>query len=91
MLRLLAILLVLISTHNNNINLHDFGIAHQYGTVIEKTVEGGTEYNDYYIVELDDGNLHEVEADDLEIEDRVTVYFFKDEPIRVLYGGRACG
>ena len=91
MLRLLAILLVLISTHTKNINLHTFNIDTQYGTVIEKTVEGGTQYNDYYIVELDDGNLHEVEADDLDIEDRVTVYFYESEPIKVLYGARTCG
>lgn len=91
MLRLLATLLILINTRTHNINLHAFNIDTFYGTVTEKTAEGGTQYNDYYIVELDDGNIHEVEADDLETGDRVTVYFFEGEPVRVLYGARACG
>ena len=59
-----------------------------YGTITEKTLEGGTQYNDYYIVVLDDGNMHEIEADDLEVGDRVTVYFYEDEPVRTLYGER---
>lgn len=63
-------------------------LPHQYGTVIEQTYEGYSEYNDYYIVELDDGNIHEIEADDLAVDDRVTVYFFMDEPVRTLYGER---
>lgn len=63
-------------------------LPHITGTVLEKTVEGGSQFNDYYIVELDDGNIHEVESDDLEVGDRVTVYFLMDEPIRTLYGER---
>ena len=63
-------------------------LPHQYGTVIEKTYEGYALYNDYYIIELDDGNIHEIEADDLAVNDRVTVYFFMDEPVRTLYGER---
>jgi hypothetical protein len=61
---------------------------HTYGTVIEQTYEGYAEWNDYYIVLLDDGNIHEIEADDLDLDDRVTVYFFMDEPVRTLYGER---
>lgn len=63
-------------------------LPHQYGTVIEQTYEGYTESNDYYLIELDDGNIHEIEADDLAVNDRVTVYFFMDEPVRTLYGER---
>lgn len=61
---------------------------HTTGTVLEKSLEGGSLYNDYYIVELDDGNIHEVESDDLEVGDRVTVFFLADEPFRTLYGER---
>lgn len=63
-------------------------LPHQYGTVIEQTYEGYNEWNDYYIVLLDDGNIHEIEADDLEVDDRVTVYFLLGEPVRTLYGER---
>ena len=59
-----------------------------HGYVIEQTYEGCNEdLNDYYIVNLD-GELHEVEADDLRVGDEVTVYFFLDEPVWTLYGWR---
>lgn len=59
-----------------------------HGYVTEQTYEGCNEdLNDYYIVNLD-GELHEVEADDLRVGDEVTVYFFLDEPIWTLYGWR---
>lgn len=59
-----------------------------HGYVTEQTYEGCYEdLNDYYIVNLD-GELHEVEADDLRVGDEVTVYFFLDEPMWTLYGWR---
>ena len=59
-----------------------------HGYVTEQTYEGCNEdLNDYYIVNLD-GELHEVEADDLRVGDEVTVYFFLDEPVWTLYGWR---
>lgn len=58
----------------------------QYGTVTEQTTEGGRWENDYYIVELEDGEKHEIEADDLEIGDEVTVYFLAGEPVYTRYG-----
>lgn len=59
-----------------------------HGYVTEQTFEGCYEdLNDYYIVNLD-GELHEVEADDLRIGDEVTVYFFLDEPVWTLSGWR---
>lgn len=88
MLRILAMIMITISTYTNNVNLAQYGIETEFGTITEKTVEGGNQYNDYYIVELDNGEIHEIEADDLEVDDRVTVYFFEDEPLRTLYGAR---
>lgn len=62
------------------------GELEQYhGYVIEKTSEGGSQYDDYYIVNID-GELYEVEADDLEVGDIVTVYFKGSETVRTLYG-----
>ena len=59
-----------------------------HGYVTEQTFEGCYEdLNDYYIVNLD-GELHEIEADDLRVGDEVTVYFFLDEPVWTLYGWR---
>ena len=58
-----------------------------HGYVTEQTYEGYAYSNDYYIVNLN-GELYEVEADDLIEGDEVTVYFFAGEPIRTLYGHR---
>lgn len=63
------------------------GAVPRYGYVAEKTLEGGSEYNDYYIVNLD-GDLYEVEADDLEVNDRVTCYFIGDETVLTVYEWR---
>lgn len=60
----------------------------RYGVVIEQTYEGWSEYNDYYIIEFENGDLHEIEADDLWPGDEVTVYFDHNEPVRTLYGRR---
>ena len=88
MLRLLAILLITLYAQGNNINLQAVGVTAQHGTVVEQTVEGYTVAEDYYIVTLDDGNVHEVESDDLDTGDRVTVFFYEGEPLRTLYGVR---
>ena len=63
------------------------GAQKQCGYVVEKTIEGGSEYNDYYIVNLG-GELYEVEADDLEEGDAVTCYFIGDETVLTLYEKR---
>lgn len=63
------------------------GATTHYGYVVEKTYEGGSEYNDYYIVNLD-GDLYEVEADDLEVNDRITCYFIGDETVLTVYEWR---
>ena len=63
-------------------------LSKRYGTVIEQTYEGWEEYNDYYIIEFENGDTHEIEADDLWPGDEVTVYFDGGEPVRTLYGRR---
>lgn len=60
----------------------------RYGTVIEQTYEGFSDYDDYYLIQFENGDIHEIETDDLRIGDEVTVFFYKDEPIRTLYGRR---
>lgn len=68
--------------------LCNFGIVtKQYGYVLEKTDEGGTEFSDYYLIDID-GECWEVEADDLEEDDEVTCYFYKDITIATIYGWR---
>lgn len=88
MLRVIIAILIGMYMHGQPIDLQAVGVTMQYGTVAEQTYEGYAESNDYYIVVLDDGNIHEVEADDLETEDRVTVFFYEGEPVRTLYGER---
>jgi len=57
-----------------------------HGYVVEQTYEGYQQYNDYYIVNLD-GELHEVEGDDLNVGEPVTVWFNQDgEAIHMVYG-----
>ena len=56
--------------------------------VVEQTYEGYSEYNDYYIVNID-GELYEVEADDLNVGDKVTCYFVNEEEVvRTFYEWR---
>ena len=88
MLRLLATILIALYVQGNNINLQAVGVTAQHGTVVEQTVEGYTVAEDYYIVVLDDGNAHEVESDDLDTGDRVTVFFYEGEPLHTVYGER---
>lgn len=60
----------------------------KHGYVVEQTYEGYSEYNDYYIVNID-GELYEVESDDLNVGDRVTCYFVNEEEVvRTLYEWR---
>lgn len=60
-------------------------LTEKHGYVVEQTYEGYAEENDYYIVEID-GELYEVESDDLEAGDKVTCYFLTDEEVvRTVY------
>lgn len=56
-----------------------------HGYVVEKTSEGGSVYDDYYLVNIN-SELYEVEADDLSAGDVVTVYFKGSETVRTLQG-----
>lgn len=72
----------------DNIPLYDSVFDKRYGTVIEQTLEGYELENDYYLVEFTDGNIHEIECDDLCIGDPVTVWFLGDIPVRTMYDRR---
>ena len=78
--------------HEHLLNISDAEIGDvyiiRYGTVIEQTYEGWSEENDYYIVQFENGDLHEIESDDLQPGDKVTVYFYEGRPIRMMYGWR---
>lgn len=63
-------------------------ITKRYGVVIEQTYEGWAEYDDYYIIQFENGEQYEIESDDLSPGDDVTVYFDHSTPIRTLYGRR---
>ena len=72
----------------DNTVLYDDVFNKQYGKVIEKTFEGYALENDYYLIEFTDGNIHEIECDDLENGDTVTVWFLGDFPVRTMYDKR---
>lgn len=63
-------------------------VEKRYGIVIEQTYEGWSDYDDYYIIQFENGDRHEIESDDLSPGDEVTVWFYRDEPIKTLYGWR---
>ena len=57
-----------------------------HGYIIEQTYEGYAQYNDYYIVNIN-GNLYEVEGDDLNEGEPVTVWFNQEcEAIHMVCG-----
>lgn len=58
-----------------------------HAVVVGQTYEGYSLYNDVYIVSTG-AETYEIEADDLEIGDEITVYFLGNEPVRTLYGWR---
>lgn len=59
----------------------------RHGYVVVQTYEGYSKYNDYYLVNIN-GEIYEVEADDLEVNDNVTVYFIGNYTVQTLYEHR---
>lgn len=78
--------------HEHLLNISDAEIGDvyiiRYGTVVEQTYEGWAEENDYYIIEFENGDLNEIESDDLQPGDEVTVYLWEGRPVRMYYGWR---
>ena len=58
-----------------------------HGIVTEQIYEGWSEYNDYYLIEYEDGNIHEIIADDLNVGDEVVTWFHGEEAYRTQYLG----
>ena len=75
-------------TETIGITSFDYNIK-QYGTVIEQTYEGCYEgCDDDYIVELANGTLIDIVADDLQPGDPVTIYWKDGAIIHTLYDYR---
>lgn len=72
----------------DNTALYDNVFEKKYGVVIEQTLEGYEIDNDYYLIEFTDGNIHEIESDDLQVNDSVTVWFWNNIPVRTMYDKR---
>ena len=58
-----------------------------HGVVTEQIYEGWADYNDYYLIEYEDGNIHEIIADDLNVGDEVVTWFRGDTAYRTQYIG----
>ncbi len=56
------------------------------GTVEKELFQGYSDYNDLYSIRLETGETVEVVADDLQVNDIVTVYFIFKYPYKTLYG-----
>ena len=59
----------------------------RHGYIVAQTYEGYSKYNDYYLVNIN-GEIYEVEADDLQVNDNVTVYFNGNYTVQTLYEHR---
>lgn len=59
----------------------------RHGYVVAQTYEWYSKYNDYYLININD-EIYEVEADDLEVNDNVTVYFIGNYTVQTLYEHR---
>lgn len=59
----------------------------RHGYVVAQTYEGYSKYNDYYLVNIN-GEIYEVKADDLQVNDNVTVYFIGNYTVQTLYEHR---
>lgn len=59
----------------------------RHGYVVAQIYEGYSKYNDYYLVNIN-GEIYEVEADDLQVNDNVTVYFIGNYTVQTLYEHR---
>ena len=62
-------------------------ISTKYGIVIEQIYEGYSEENDLYLVEYSNGDIYEIESDDLNEGNVVLSMFFYDMEIRTIYKG----
>ena len=61
-------------------------VCPMHGWVVEQTYEGYNQHNDYYVVNIN-GDLYEVEGDDLNVGEPVTVWFNQEnEAVRMVYG-----
>ena len=53
-------------------------------TIVEQAYEGYAEYDDVYVIELESGARYSVVADDYRVGDRVIVWIFEGEVIRMM-------
>ena len=86
---IIAIIITVLTQAMTPAQLHSCEyLTERHGYIVEQTYEGYSENNDYYIVNID-GELYEVEADDLNEGDKVTCYFIgDDEIVRTVYEWR---
>lgn len=72
----------------DNIELYNDVFEKKYGIVTQEIYEGYTVENDVYIIQFENGNEKQIEGDDLNINDPVTVWFLYDIPVRMMYDKR---
>lgn len=73
---------------DDNYPLYDSVFEKRFGHVIEQTFEGYELENDYYLIEFTNGDIHEIESDDLQVGDPVTVWLLEGYPVRTVYDFR---
>lgn len=60
----------------------------RHGTIIEQTYEGYSDEWDRYLIQFENGDIHEIISDDLIVGDEATTFFYNDRAVTTLYGWR---
>lgn len=60
----------------------------RHGTIIEQTYEGYSDEWDRYLIQFENGDIHEIISDDLIVGDEATTFFYNGRAVTTLYGWR---
>lgn len=60
----------------------------RHGTIIEQLYEGYADEWDRYLIQFENGDIHEIISDDLIVGDEATTFFYNDRAVTTLYGWR---
>jgi hypothetical protein len=60
----------------------------RHGTIIEQLYEGYADEWDRYLIQFENGDIHEIISDDLIVGDEATTFFYNGRAVTTLYGWR---
>lgn len=60
----------------------------RHGIIIEQLYEGYADEWDRYLIQFENGDIHEIISDDFQPGDEATTFFYNDTAVTTLYGWR---